>query len=110
MRTQSAYRTILYQEEEEIELMLAFVAFDLAMSHQLEKLERRWASAHSCIGTIPSSGSTMMLVAPKSSSVRGCSSRLSCAAALRRQIPFMSGLSFAVRGGSKSLAASSAQA
>ena len=45
MRTQSAYHTILYQEEEEIEFMLAFVAFDLAMSHQLEKLERRWALA-----------------------------------------------------------------
>jgi hypothetical protein len=44
MQAQSTRHTVPTQEEE-IEFQLALVAFDLAMSRQLEKLERRWAAA-----------------------------------------------------------------
>ena len=43
------------------------------------------ASAHGCIGTLPSAGSTTTLGPPLSSGVRGCASKSSKAATRRRQ-------------------------
>jgi hypothetical protein len=45
MRAKSYHHTVLFQDEEESDFTLAFVAYDLSMTRQLQDLERRWASS-----------------------------------------------------------------
>ena len=49
MGTNSYHRIYARQDDEENDFAMAFVAYDLSMSRQLQELERRWAAPRAIV-------------------------------------------------------------